>query len=59
MIGDLLPIACSTHLGESLAFGAPPIVMIVALVVITLRGRRADARRDSAPLTSRSLVDHA
>jgi len=35
MIGDLLPIACSTHLGESLAFGAPPIVMIVALVVIT------------------------
>jgi hypothetical protein len=39
MIGLIL--ACATHLGESLAFGAPPLLLIGALVVITVRARRA------------------
>src|SRR5205807_7428105 len=33
-------IACSTHLGESLAFAAPPILLIGSLVGITVRARR-------------------
>lgn len=43
--GDLF-VACSTHLGESLAFGAPPMVMILAMVVIAVRDRRRPSTED-------------
>lgn len=33
-------LACSTHLGESVAFGAPPILMVAGLTVFARRARR-------------------
>ncbi len=40
MGGAYLLVACSTHLGESLAFGVPPLVVIGALVIVAVRDRR-------------------
>jgi hypothetical protein len=39
-------LACATHLGESLAFAAPPVLIIGALVAITMRERRRERRED-------------
>jgi hypothetical protein len=41
-------LACATHLGESLAFGAPPVLLVGVLVVITLRDRRQVRREERA-----------
>jgi hypothetical protein len=33
-------LACGTHLGEGLAFGAPPLLLFGALPVAVIRDRR-------------------
>jgi hypothetical protein len=37
---ELLILACGTHVGEGLAFGAPPLLLFVALGVAVIRDRR-------------------
>jgi hypothetical protein len=37
---QLLILACGTHLGEGLAFGAPPVLLFGALGVAVIRDRR-------------------
>jgi hypothetical protein len=48
MLAHLVSLACATHLGESLAFAAPAIVLPLGLVLYALRERRRERHQPIA-----------